>query len=371
MSNVFVLPSNKQQQYRDILQRYNQDKLLVFSASTAIEQLKTLKRYLPTVTPHYAIKSCPHPTLLQVLADNGCCFDVATIGEIQLLRQIGVSGSKTIHTHPIKNDVDILAGIQYGTKVFVVDNICEINKFVKYKDQVKLLLRVSFPNPDAAVDLSRKFGCVPENIEPLLLQCQQLGLSVVGLSFHVGSQAKNSNRYLQAIDCCVEILNKYDMRILDIGGGFPIEYHGFSPDLEAFFGPINAKLQQYPDLCVISEPGRFISAPTMTCISTVVGVSHRIDATWYYLNDGVYGSYSGVIFDHINYNMLVFSDDVSRHTTVLTGPTCDSIDVVVSDCQLPLMNVGDLVVGLNMGAYTMATSTSFNCIDPPMIVDVE
>lgn len=371
MSNISVQPSCNQKSYRDLLEKYNQDKLLVFSRTAAEHRLHLLKMHLPMVTPYYAIKSCPHPSLLQVLADAGCKFDIATIGEIKLLESIGVTGDRTIHTHPIKNDKDIEAGIKFGTTVFVVDNIVEIKKFVKYKDQAKLLLRLSFPNPDASIDLSRKFGCIPEMVEPLLQQCIELGVEVVGLSFHVGSQSKNCNRYVQALDCCIPVLRKYNLSILDIGGGFPVEYYNHVPDLEAFFTPIRERLQGLDDLYIISEPGRFISAPTMTCISTVVGVSERIDAIWYYLNDGVYGSYSGVLFDHVEYNMIVFSDSDEREVSVLTGPTCDSIDVVVPECTLPPLTVGDIVVGFNMGAYTMATSTNFNCITPPIIVDVE
>ncbi len=371
MSNISVLASDKQKPYLDLLHKYNQDKLLVFSRTAALNQLELLRKHLPMVTPHYAIKSCPHPELLSVLHNAGCNFDIATEGEIEMLQTLGVPGTHTIHTHPIKNDKDIEAGLAYGTKVFVVDNIVEIKKFVKYKNKAKLLLRLSFPNPDAAVDLSRKFGCVPEMVEPLLLECQELGLDVVGLSFHVGSQSKNCNRYLQAIDCCVPIMRKFELRILDIGGGFPVQYYNQIPDYDAFFTPIREKLEPLHDIVIISEPGRFISAPTMTCISTIIGVSDRVDATWYYLNDGVYGSYSGVIFDHVEYDMVVFSDGTQRSTSVITGPTCDSVDMVVTDCQLPHLSVGDLVVGFNMGAYTMATSTKFNCISPPIIVDID
>lgn len=109
-------------------------------------------------------------------------FDLATSGEVDLVRGLGVAPERCIHTHPIKRDRDIHDALDFGVTTFVVDNPDELRKFAKYVDQAELLLRVSFRSPDAKVDLSKKFGCTPE-------AARDLGVRIKGLSFHVGSQA--------------------------------------------------------------------------------------------------------------------------------------------------------------------------------------
>jgi ornithine decarboxylase len=111
---------------------------------------------------------------------------------------------------------------------------------------------------------------------------------------------------------------------------------------------------------VIAEPGRFIAAPSAIAISTVMGKAKRDGRWWYYLDDGLYGSYSGQLFDHAKYPVTALRDSEERFTSVLAGPTCDSIDVIDDDIQLPELEIGDLLVGRMMGAYTWASATDFN-----------
>src|SRR5690606_28633939 len=145
--------------------------------------------------------------------------------------------------------------------IFVVDNISEINKFLceEFKGKVKLLLRLSFTNPDAAIDLSRKFGCRASEASDLLLFCKNNDLPVIGLSFHVGSQSKYNTKYLEAINTCNEIISEHPyLQVLDIGGGFPITYTGDPIDNTSFFDPIRKALWKLPShVKVINEPGRF------------------------------------------------------------------------------------------------------------------
>jgi ornithine decarboxylase len=121
---------------------------------------------------------------------------------------------------------------------------------------------------------------------------------------------------------------------------------------------------------VIAEPGRFISGPSMTCVATVIGRALRNGLHWYYLDDGVYGSFSGQIYDHMRYPLEIYSDDQRRYTSVLAGPTCDSIDLIAEDIQLPQLNLGDLVVGRMMGAYTSASASDFNMLRRAKVVVV-
>jgi ornithine decarboxylase len=157
--------------------------------------------------------------------------------------------------------------------------------------------------------------------------------------------------------------------MLDIGGGFPIPYHHDQPPIGQFCRPIRQALRRLPrGVGVIAEPGRFIAGPAGTAVSRVIGRAQREGRWWYYLDDGLYGSYSGQLYDHALYPIEVPGRDGPRHPSVLAGPTCDSIDVVREDLPLPELQIGDLVVGRLMGAYTAATATDFNFIPRAKIV---
>ena len=225
------------------------------------------------------------------------------------------------------------------------------------------------------MDLSRKFGCKPDEVEILLHKSSTMGLHIKGLSFHAGSQCPDSSNHVYAIEQCRKIIELLFnstgklLSILDIGGGFPVEYVDEVETTESFCQPIRQALTKLPNhIQVIAEPGRFISAPAMTSISTIMGKAHRGDSIWYYLDDGVYGSYSGQIFDHATYPLTIFSDHKQKENTTIAGPTCDSIDVIADKLSIRPMAIGDLVIGEQMGAYTSATATDFNLFKRAKIV---
>ena len=351
--------------YRGLVAQYGSP-LLVLDQAAVRHQYRSLVAALPGVTLHYALKPLPHMGVIEVLKSEGASFDLATNGEVDLMREAQINPNECIHTHPIKRDSDIRYALDYGCNTFVFDNPVELQKFVDYKDQARLLLRVSFPNPETKVDLSKKFGCTPDMVLPLLRQAKELGIQVVGLSFHVGSQVPNAKRHVEAIEACNELLRQtaeqgLGLQILDIGGGFPVDYAGGELDIHAFCAPIRAALANTPaGIRLIAEPGRFISAPAMTSISSVMGKAERFGRTWYYLDDGLYGSYSGQLFDHVFYPKSTPYAKGERFPAVLAGPTCDSIDVIAEEIMLPELELGELVVGRMMGAYTWASATEFN-----------
>ena len=363
--------------FRELVEQYGSP-LLVLDCNVLRHQYRTLQDALPGVSLFYAIKSLPERAALAALAAEGANFDIATTGEIDLLRSIGADPAATIHTHPIKRDRDIRDALDFGCTTFVVDNIDELAKFEAHRSHARVLLRVSFRGKEVKSDLSRKFGCDPRDVPWMLTQAAALGIEVVGLSFHVGSQSANSEAHVAAVRTCRDYFDNStlagaeQLRILDIGGGFPADYSGNGLDLAEFCRPIVQALADFPEhVRIIAEPGRVLSAPSVRSISTVIGRARRGDASWYYLDDGVYGAYSGQIFDHVQYPITVFSDAEDLSAAVLAGPTCDSIDVVLEDAQLPALEIGDLVLGEMMGAYTLASASEFNSIPKPRMIALD
>ncbi|MDQ1342564.1 MAG: ornithine decarboxylase [Pseudomonadota bacterium] len=351
--------------------------LLVIDCEAIRRQYRSLSAALPGVGLFYALKPLPNAAVVATLRALGAGFDVATTGEIELIRAQRVAPGRCIHTHPIKRDADIRAALSFGIRTFVADNPDEIRKFERYRGQAELLLRVSFRNPAAVVDLSRKFGCEPGAVPPLLELARKLGVRVIGLSFHVGSQVADPGRYVEAIDTCRELMlhsaerGLAPLEVLDIGGGFPIPYGGGGEPIARFCRPIRRELATLPEhVRVIAEPGRFIAGPAGTCITAVTGRAQREGRWWYYLDDGLYGSFSGQLYDHALYPIESLGKRGARHPSVLAGPTCDSIDVIREDLPLPQLELGDLLVGRMMGAYTSATASDFNFIPRATVVAV-
>ena len=351
--------------------------LLILDCERVRVQYRKLKKALPHVDLHYALKPMPHPAVVQTILDEGGYLDLATTGEVQLARRLGVDPARCIHTHPIKRPADIENALDYGVRTFVADNPDEVRKFARLGARAELLLRVSFRAPGAVCDLSRKFGCDPEDVPALARRVAAAGVPLRGLSFHVGSQAPDAAKHVEALSACARLMAALRREkigpcdTLDIGGGFPIDYATPMQDIASFCAPLRQALGRLPRrLRVIAEPGRYLAGPAVIGVATVMGRAQREGHWWYYLDDGLYGSYSGQLFDHARYPVEPLRAAPERLPAVLAGPTCDSIDVIAENLMLPKLKAGDLVVGRAMGAYTWASATDFNFFPRATVVAV-
>jgi len=345
-----------------------QTPVLFLSRSKIRNNLLNLSAALPKVGIHYAVKSNNHPAILEEVAAAGFSFDVASSREVHSAIEAGGSVNQFIHSHPIKSNNEIEDSIRAGISVFVVDNPDEIEKFAAYADKVRLLIRFRIDDSSAVIDLSYKFGCTLEDVDPLAKKIRDLGLEYYGLTFHVGSQCLDSSICARAIKSASIIirrlaLDNFKTCLLDIGGGFPVPYTDKIQDINKFCAPIRKALDKHIDqnIEIICEPGRYISATAVTLAASVIGKSKRRGRPWYFLDDGLYGSFSGRLYDHCKYQVLT-----SRNTTwrrsVLAGPTCDSFDIIYKDAILPPLEVGDILLFPAMGAYCSVSSSEFNCM---------
>jgi ornithine decarboxylase len=356
-----------------LVERYGSP-LFVIDCEEVRAAYRRLHAALPSVGLYYALKPLPEAAVVATLKEEGAGFDLASSGEIELVRSAGIDAKRCIHTHPVKRDADIRDALRFGIRTFVVDNADELGKFLRHRSRAELLIRVAFRSPTAVVDLSRKFGCDPGEVPTLLALAARLGLKVAGLSFHVGSQVSCAAKYVEAIETCAQLMADAPggaLSLLDIGGGFPVGYTTAMPGIEEIAAPIRAALAKLPrQVRVIAEPGRYIAAPSAFALSSVVGRARRDGRWWYYLDDGVYGSYSGQVFDHASYPVESLKSEGPRENAVLAGPTCDSIDVVRENIELPVLEAGDLILGRMMGAYTMASATEFNFLRKARVIAV-
>ena len=347
---------------------------LVLSPSRIIKSISILRKNLPGVKIFYAMKSNPNKAILQIIKNLVDGIDVASYGESSICREIGISSDNIIHTNPIKKETDLECSVTQGIKWFVIDNMEEIKKIKKLAPCSNLLLRIAINNPHCMVNLSAKFGAQEHEILPMLKRARSKGLNVRGISFHVGSQCTEPNTYYNALKHVRKIFNEantagFTFDTIDVGGGFPISYKDALPTLSQFCTVLRKGLREFfpYDLNFLMEPGRCISGGCITLVTRVIGRAKRNGITWYYVDDGVYGAFSGKLFDKCDYR-LVSNRPGSLEECIVAGPTCDSIDIVAHNQKLPKLAVGDLLLAPGMGAYTIASATSFNGFAPPRTI---
>jgi ornithine decarboxylase len=238
------------------------------------------------------------------------------------------------------------------------------------------------------VEMSGKFGAAPGEAVGLIKSAIDIGLNVEGLSFHVGSQCTNFNNYVDAFSIASSIFEEVERKglkigrldnhnkVLDIGGGFPTSYTNDVPAFEKLAEIINAEIERLfnKGYEVIAEPGRFIVGDAATSIVRIQGRSRRDGKRFYYINDGVYHTFSGVVYDHCIYHFQPFTKDMHKGKTevcTVAGPTCDSFDKITTSEQLPgELELNDLLISEKVGAYTIASTTNFNGIPGAMVINI-
>jgi ornithine decarboxylase len=355
--------------------------LICVSRSAVRRNYETLRNGLPGVEFYYAAKSNPDATILRTLRESGCQIDVCSVGELHAALDAGFTPEQMLHTHPCKTLANLMTCYRAGLRWFVYDNRAELHKLKQHTPDVTLLLRVAMSSASSLINLSAKFGCAPTEAVDLLLEAKSLGMRVNGLEFHVGSQTTSPEDYNVAFGRIRRIYDAaadagVELEVIDFGGGMPAPYRDAVLTLDTFCDSLRQSLEtHFGDLPVrlVAEPGRGVSAETSTLITSVIGKSVRPNGkTQYIIDDGLYGSFSGKVYDHVDYPLLA-EDAVIRATDpcVVAGPTCDSTDVVCTDQELPDLAIGELLLVPTMGAYTNASASTFNGLDIARRIEVE
>jgi ornithine decarboxylase len=301
----------------------------------------------PTIKPYYAVKCNPHPLIIERLVKLGAGFDCASLAEIQLVLSHG--SSDILYANPCKIPADIQSAYDLGIRRTTFDSVSELTKLTT---DWELMLRIRADDPSAVCPLGNKYGAEESEWAELLKAVKVGGFNLVGISFHVGSGARNELAYVDGVKKAlkaVQLATEYglDPKIIDIGGGFT---HGKIPT-ELSRGLIDS----LGGFQVIAEPGRYFAEKVVTLYTPVIG--YKKDSVT--IEESLYGAFNCRIFDHAEPYPIVHG-----HTSpkTLFGCTCDGIDVIYQSILLPELHIGDVLEWPNMGAYTMAATTSFNGI---------
>jgi ornithine decarboxylase len=359
--------------------------VVVIDHETIRRNYASFRRHLPRVQAYYAVKANPAPEIVRTLYRAGASFDVASLPEFMLVyenvRRLPARArqdfvwDKIVYANPIKPEETLRALDRYRPLV-TYDNRAELDKIKAHAPHAGLALRLRVPNTGSVVELSSKFGCDPGEAADLIDEAFRIGLVVEGLSFHVGSQCTNFENFVQALHMAAAVRNEalgrgHDIKILDIGGGFPVPYDRHVKPIGALARKINAEIARLfpPDIEILAEPGRYLVATAATSVARVIGKAVRDGKPCYYIDDSVYHTYSGIIFDHCQYGVKAFRRG-STEISAVFGQTCDGLDTISRAESLPDLEIGDLVYSENIGAYSNASSTWFNGFPPAKVVHV-
>lgn len=350
-------------------------------------QYRKFTTLMPRVRPFYAVKANPDEAIVRTLLEAGAGFDCASSPEIAMVRKAGACGATdVVFANCCKFASDIAYAKTQGVRRMTVDNLDELEKIAQHYPEAHVVLRIVTDDSESVCQLSNKYGAALCDIEQLLLSSIQLGLNVVGVSFHVGSGTSTAASFGEPIVNAAKVFEMarahgIEMSLLDVGGGFPGDDEGavtFAEIAEV----INPLIDQHfpsEQVQVIAEPGRFFSHAAATLATKVIARRMVSSAAkgesdpevLYYLGDGVYGSFNCIMFDH--YTPPLPESVPAKHQNSLKrsrvfGPTCDGLDTIYENVALPLLQVGDLLVFRHMGAYTVAAASNFNGINKPEIV---
>src|SRR6266481_589242 len=343
------------------------------------------KKHLPRVQAYYAVKANAEPAIVRTLYKAGASFDVASLPEFMLVyenikalsakEQQNFIWDKIIYANPTKPRETLQALDQYKPLV-TYDNLAELKKIQNYAPHAGVVLRLRVPNTGSMVELSSKFGCDAGEAVDLIEAAFGQGLVVEGLSFHVGSQCTNFQNFVQALNLSAAVMQEaksrgHEIKILDIGGGFPAPYNQHVKPFSALARKINAEINRlFPEnIQILAEPGRFLVATAATSVARVIGKAVRDGKTCYCIDDSVYHTFSGIIFDHCQYHLNAFKKGKTEICAVF-GQTCDALDTISLSEELPNLEIEDLVYSENIGAYSNASATWFNGFAPAKVVHV-
>jgi len=352
--------------------------LFIIIREKLLENYRAFRTFFPGVEIYYAVKANPHPFIIQLLDEAGSSFDVASLQEIQLVLNHGVSPDRMILANTIKRKRGIRFAREVGVNRMTYDNSDEINKIAGVFPESSVILRIKTPSNGSRINLSYKFGAEPSEALELLLKAREAGLKPIGISFHVGSPCTNVENYIVSLKLVVNIFEQaavrgIDLKLVDIGGGFPLQVYqkeSKEASVESMGKVLSPLLVEYfgKNCIFVAEPGRSLVGSACVLITKVIGRAKRSGKNWYYLDDGYYGTFTAIPFDKSVFEFYTLKNDSELSPCILAGPTCDSVDVIADGVLLPQLNLDDLIIVPDIGAYSWASTTTFNGFDKPKVV---
>ena len=352
---------------------------LVLDVDRVEENYRALSAALPLARIYYAVKANPAAPILERLVRLGSQFDAASIEEVEMCLDAGARSERISFGNTIKKSASIARAYAHGIRLYAFDSEEELVKLALHAPGSRVYCRLLVENGGADWPLSRKFGTSIEEARDLMVQARELGLDPYGLSFHVGSQQTETASYEAAIGRVAMLFTDLreagvDLRMVNLGGGFPTPYRDEVPGIDRFADAIMGAMTRHfgnalPEMLV--EPGRFIVGNAGVVSAEVVLISRKSKndpVRWVYLDIGRYGGLAETEGESIKYRIRTPHDAEPTGPVAIAGPTCDGTDILYerSNYRLPMtLRSGERIELLSAGAYvTTYASQRFNGFAP-------
>jgi len=365
-----IKPSTWEKILKFIASTEEHSPFLLIDRDVISEKLGLIGRNIKNSRVFYAVKANPDREVLRYIRELGAYFEIASEGELRILSSLGVEKEKIISSNPVKSLKFLKEAVAYGVNRFAFDSIAEVDKMSLYAPASEVYVRLTVPNEGSEWPLSKKFGVEIDEAVDLLHYASEKGLKPVGLTFHVGSQCTNIYNWDTALDKARQLWDHaagrgIALKILNIGGGYPIRYTKDVAEIETIEQKINDAIYlKFPDDVEVNiEPGRSVVGDAGVFVSRVIGKAERGDENWMYIDVGVFNGLMESV-GGIKYQYFIDSRNEPRKWTV-AGPSCDSFDVIDRDVELPEPSVGDTILILSCGAYTVSYASEFNGFSIP------
>ncbi len=346
---------------------------LLMDSEMIREKVSLIGRNIRNSKVFYAVKANPDIEVCRILAELGLGFEIASEGELRILAQLGVTPERIITSNPMKTFRFLEEAVEYGIKYFAYDSRAEVDKMARYAPGANVYVRLTVPNEGSEWPLSKKFGVEIEEASALLTYARDKGLNPVGITFHVGSQCNNPYNWQHAVDKARELWDMAEaegikLKVLDIGGGYPIRYTKNVVDIPTIETKVDKVLRKkFPgDVEIFIEPGRAVVGDAGVFVGTVIGKARRGDEDWLYIDVGVFNGLMESV-GGIKYNYIVGSRGEEKTWTV-SGPSCDSFDVIDKEAELAEPEVGNRILIPSAGAYTISYASEFNGFSIPKTI---
>jgi len=349
---------------------------LLIDSEKVKEKASMIGGYIRNSRVFYAVKANPDVEILKFLNGLKMGFEIASEGELEILSSLGVEPERIISSNPIKSLKFLKMAVSYGVNYFSFDSADEVDKLAKFVPVCNVYVRLSVPNEGSEWPLSKKFGVELDEALALFRYAKEKGLNPVGITFHVGSQCTNIYNWNIALDKAKALWDKAEsnginLRFLNIGGGYPIKYTKNVLSIEAIEKNVNSLIyERFPeDIEIHIEPGRAVVGDAGVFVTTVIGKAKRGDEDWIYLDVGVFNGLMESV-GGIKYSYIVESNKHTKHKRqwTIAGPSCDSFDVIDKNVSLPEPSLGNLVLILSSGAYTISYASEFNGFSIPKTI---
>lgn len=338
---------------------------LLHDPSVIARKVRGFRKALPGVALFYAMKANPDPSVLACMNDLGVQFEIASIYELDLLEQVGVSAEGAIFSNPVKPVQAISEAFRRGISTMAVDDLDEVKKIVGVSPAIRMCLRIEVANTGSDWPLTGKFGASTSEALEIIDYCAANGLPLIGLTFHVGSQCRASDNWHAGIETARLLFARMKQAgltpdLLNLGGGFPIQHTRPIPAIHEIGETLRASLAGLPtEIAVMAEPGRYLVGDSCWMVTRVVGTATRKGRRWVYLDVGTFTGLAETL-ERFDYELLCDRHGPEVPTTV-AGPTCDTADLLFDEKMLPEdLVAGDFVYIPNAGAYTTCYASRFN-----------